>query len=116
MTIDEAKAWLDSGKALFVDVRDPINCGRGHVRYALAAPYDDKEEGAKSEQAFLRNLPSGKGTPIVIYSHGPTGGKSFYGAAAAVKAGYRKIMWMREGIKGWEARGLAVRTGPEETR
>lgn len=31
VTVEEAKAWFDSGKALFVDVRNPINYGRGHI-------------------------------------------------------------------------------------
>lgn len=116
LTVEEAKAWFDSGKALFVDVRNPINYGRGHIRKAHAAPYDDKKEGAGPRQAFLKNLPSDKGAPIVMYSHGETGWKSFHVARDAIKAGYRNVMWMREGFKGWEARGFAVSTGLEEDR
>lgn len=112
VTVKEAKAWFDSGKALFVDVRNPINYGRGHIPAAIAAPF----EYAADKEAFLGKLPREKASPIIIYSHGATGWKSYNASAAAVKSGYSNIMWMREGLEGWEDKGLAVRVGPEEKR
>jgi rhodanese-related sulfurtransferase len=99
VTVEEAKVWFDSGKALFVDVRNPLNYGRGHIPLAVAAPFDDKREDDGHKQAFLRELPGDRRAPIVIYSHGDTGWKSYHAAAVAIKAGYGKIMWMREGFK-----------------
>lgn len=112
VTVEEAKAWFDSGKALFVDVRNPINYGRGHVPAAVAAPY----EYPADREAFMGKLPREKSAPVVIYSHGPTGWKSYHASAAAVKSGYSNIMWMREGLEGWEEKGLDVHIGPEEKR
>lgn len=112
VTAEEAKAWFDSGNALFIDVRNPINYGRGHIPSAVAAPYEDSQ----NRDALLKKLPRDKAAPIIIYSHGETGWKSYHAAAAAVKAGYRNIMWMREGFKAWLSRGFSVLTGTERSR
>jgi rhodanese-related sulfurtransferase len=112
VTVEEAKAWFDSGNVLFVDVRNPINYGRGHIPSAVAVPYEYDQDKA----AFLKELPAGKDAPIIIYSHGETGWKSYHASTAAVKAGYRNVMWMREGFDGWTSRRFAVFTGRERTR
>jgi len=114
ITVEEAKAWFDSGKALFADVRNPLNYGRGHIPSAVAAPFDDKNEDGRKRQAFLGKLPGDKGAPIVFYSHGETGWKSYRAAAAAIKAGYGNVMWLREGFTAWELKRFAVTSGPEK--
>lgn len=113
ITVDEAKAWFDTGKALFVDVRNPINYGRGHINSAIAAPFEKSEADEKQRRAFFTKLPRDKRAPIVVYSHGNTGWKSYHAANEAIKAGYLNIMWMREGFKAWEAKDFAVSSGPE---
>lgn len=109
----EAKLLHDRGEALFIDVRNPLNYGRGHIPSALAAHFEDKDGDGEEKEAFLKKLPGDKNAPVVIYSHGETGWKSYRAALAAVKAGYRNIMWMREGIKGWTSKGYGVSLGPE---
>lgn len=74
ITIEEAKAWFDTGKALFVDVRNPLNYGKGHIPSAIAAPFSKSGEDEELRREFLTKLPRDKGAPIAVYSHGNTAG------------------------------------------
>lgn len=111
ITVEEAKAYFVSGKALFVDVRNPLNYGKGHISSAIAAPFEKNEADEKQRRAFLAKLPRDKRAPIVLYSHGNTGWKSYHAAAEAIKAGYSNIMWMREGFKDWQSNNFSVSSG-----
>ncbi len=113
VTSEEAKAYFDSGKALFVDVRNPLNYGKGHIPTAIAAPFAGKNGDGLSRLDFLRKLPTDKGAPIIFYSHGETGWKSYNAAIEAIKAGYANVMWMREGFNSWERKNLEAVSGPE---
>lgn len=113
ITVEEARAYFDSGKALFVDVRNPLNYGRGHISSAIAAPFEKQGGDEKQRRAFLAKLPRDKRAPIIVYSHGATGWKSYYAAVEAVKAGYGNIMWMREGFKAWTSKEFAISSGTE---
>jgi rhodanese-related sulfurtransferase len=53
-------------------------------------------------------LPADKGASIVFYSDGPSGWKSYKATVLSVGAGYRNVLWMREGFAGWTARNLPV--------
>lgn len=112
ITVDEAKAYFDSGKTLFIDVRNPLNFGRGHIPSAIAAPFDGSSQDAGEKKLFLNRLPRDRDAAIVFYSHGETGWKSYRAATAAIRAGYRNVMWMRSGLHGWESKGYAVSIGP----
>jgi rhodanese-related sulfurtransferase len=90
-------------------MRSAINFGKGHLPGATALPYkensDYKAKFDSSKDVFdLGKLPADKNTAIVFYSDGPTGWKSYKAAVLAKKAGYKKVMWLREGTKGWEAK------------
>lgn len=113
VTVEEAKAYFDSGKALFVDVRNPLNYGKGHIPMAIAVPFAGKNGGGLSRLDFLRKLPRDKGAPIIFYSHGETGWKSFNAASEAIKGGYANVMWMREGFTSWEKKNFEAASGPE---
>jgi len=113
ISVDEAKAIFDSGKALFIDVRNPLNFGRGHIPSAIAMPFDGKEAGQPEKSDFRKKLPVHKGASIVFYSHGPTGWKSYRAALEAIRAGYGNVMWMREGLEGWRSKGYPISVGPE---
>lgn len=110
--VEEARAVHDSKGALFLDVRNPINYGRGHLPAAMSLPYDSNNSGRYGKEALLRGLPQDKGAAIIIYSHGSTGWKSYEASKAAIAAGYTGIRWMREGYSAWEQAGYPVRRGP----
>jgi len=111
VTVNEAKALLDGGRARFFDMRSAVNFGKGHVPGATALPYKEKSsysaDFAASVDGFdLGALPSDKSSLLLFYSDGPTGWKSYKAAVLAVRAGYRNVKWLREGFSGWTAAGL----------
>lgn len=111
--VDEAKALAASKAAVFVDTRNPMNFGKGHVPGAVTASYKEKSEPVEnfdaSQDSFtLEKLPADKSAKVVFYSDGPTGWKSYKAAVLAVKAGYRNVMYMRGGFAEWEAKGAPV--------
>lgn len=113
VTVEEAKAYFNSGKALFVDVRNPLNYGKGHIPKAVAAPFGNAKASGLEKNEFLRKLPRDRSGQIIIYSHGKSGWKSYYAACEAIKAGYTGVMWMRDGFSSWEENGFESVPGPE---
>lgn len=111
VTPQQAQALV--GKASFFDMRSAVNYGKGHIKGATALPYDQKSElvenfDASKDKFDISQLPADKAAPIVFYSDGPTGWKSYKAARLASAAGYRNVKWMREGVAGWTAKGLPL--------
>lgn len=105
----EAKALFDKKSAAFFDMRSAINFGKGHIPGATAVPYKENSEFKvgfdSSKDSFdLKKLPADKNKTIVFYSDGPSGWKSYKAAFHARKAGYKNVMWLREGSSVWEAK------------
>ena len=104
----EVKTLLDGKQALFFDMRSAVNFGKGHIPGAKALPYKENSEfaadfDAKVDQFDLAQLPADKNAAMVFYSDGPTGWKSYKAAVLSIKAGYKKVMWFREGFSSWQA-------------
>lgn len=111
VSVEDAKAML--GKAKFFDMRKAISFGKGHVPGATALPYDQKSEKSENfdpskDKVDLSQLPSNKADPIVFYSDGPTGWKSYKAAVVAIRGGYTNVMWMRGGMLEWEKKGFTL--------
>lgn len=111
VTPDEARVM--AGKAHFFDMRSPVNYGKGHLKGAIALPYDSKSENSEGFDAAkdkfdLAKLPADKSAAIVFYSDGPNGWKSFKAAVVAARSGYKDVRWMREGVAGWSAKGFPL--------
>ncbi|MBL8514698.1 MAG: rhodanese-like domain-containing protein [Betaproteobacteria bacterium] len=109
--VDAAKALV--GKAQFFDMRSAVNFGKGHVKGAVALPYDNKSDNAADFDAAkdkfnTAKLPADKSATLVFYSDGPSGWKSYKAAVQAAKMGYKNVKWMREGTTGWVAKGLVL--------
>ena len=103
----EAKALFDKKSASFFDMRSAINFGKGHIPGATALPYKELSEfkvgfDASKDSFDIKKLPADKNKIIVFYSDGPSGWKSYKAAFLARKAGYKNVMWLREGSKAWE--------------
>lgn len=108
----KAKALMDAG-AKMIDTRVSNEYAEAHIKGAMSVPY--KEKSAKkadfdaSVDSFdLSKLPADKSAPIVTQCNGPECWKSYKGAAAALKAGYKKVYWFRGGFPEWKAKGYAV--------
>lgn len=105
---------LQARGAVIVDVRSAAEYAEGHIDGAINVPYKEKSAKAADFDAALDSvdlakLPADKGAAIVTYCNGPDCWKSYKGAIAAIKAGYSKVNWLREGLPGWKAKGLPVK-------
>ncbi len=111
ISVEDGKKLADKKAAFFVDTRNVVNFGKGHVPGANAIPYkgssDDVENFDASKDKFeLEKLPAAKDQALVFYSDGPTGWKSYKAAVWAVKAGYKNVNYMRAGWSGWQTKGF----------
>jgi len=111
-TSSEAKGIVANG-GIIVDTRIANEYAESHIQGAVSVVY--KENSAKdvkfdpSQDSFdLSKLPGNKNAVIVFYCNGPTCWKSYKATVTAVKAGYKKVYWLREGIPGWKAAGFPV--------
>ena len=110
LTAEEAKGTI--GKADFFDMRKAVSYGKGHIKGAIALPYDQKSDktanfDASKDKFDMSQLPTDKARPIVFYSDGITGWKSYKAAVTAIKAGHSNVMWFRGGTAEWEAKKFA---------
>jgi rhodanese-related sulfurtransferase len=108
VSVEDAKAMI--GTTQFIDTRSALNYGRGHIAGAVLVSYhmkSERKEGADLSMDTLEiaKLPADKGAPLVFYSHGATGWKSYKAAVAALQAGYKHVLWMRDGMEAWEGKG-----------
>jgi len=105
----KAKSLMDSG-AKIVDARVANEYAEDHIKGALNVPY--KEKSAKSadfdasQDSFdLSKLPADKNTALVFYCNGAECWKGYKASAAAIKAGYKTVYWLRLGLPEWKAKG-----------
>lgn len=111
VTPEEVKRLIDQKGTMVIDTRSPVNFGKSHLPGAVSIAYKENSEktaafDASVDQFDLSKLPADKNTPVVIYSDGPTGWKSYKGAVVAVKGGYKNVLYMRGGWAEWTAKGL----------
>jgi rhodanese-related sulfurtransferase len=111
VTTDKAKALFDAG-AVFIDARVPNEYAEEHIKGAKNVLYKETfPKVAKTDPADTfdpAKLPADKGTAMVFYCNGSPCWKGYKGAAEAVKAGYTKVNWYRDGIPAWKAAGYPV--------
>lgn len=112
VTAEKAKAMAESG-VLIVDTRVANEYVEQHIKGAVNVPY--KEKSAKSvnfdasQDSFdLSKLPADKSTPVIFYCNAGECWKSYKSSVLAVRAGYKKIHWLRGGIPEWKAKGFPV--------
>lgn len=111
ISVEQARDLV--GNAYFFDMRAALNFGKGHIKGAVAVPYNQKSaqradfDGSMDKFDRTR-LPADKLASIVFYSDGPTGWKSYKAAILTARAGYSNVKWLREGTSGWTAKGGAL--------
>lgn len=109
----EGYRMVSAQEAEFIDVRNAINYGRGHVPGARHLGYSGRSansiafDGSQDRFALTR-LPGDPDTALVFYGHGDTGWKSYKAAVTAIRAGYTNVYWMRDGLDGWVALGYSL--------
>ena len=112
ITLEEAERLVGSG-VMIIDVRSPINFGRGHLPGAVLIAYKGKsgktmDFDASLDRFSMSKFPNDKQANVLIYSHGDTGWKSYKAAVTAIRWGYTNVSWFRDGFAVWKAAGLPV--------
>ncbi len=110
VSADVAKKMVEEGMMVY-DMRKALNFGKGHLPGAVSLPYKWTKKGHPAERTGefdMSKLPGDKNAKIVFHSDGPNGWKSYYASKAAIEAGYKNVMWMREGYSTWTEKGYAV--------
>lgn len=116
ISVEKAKELFDNKAAVFFDVRSPINYGRGHIPVASSLAFKGKVEKSvdfipAADSLDNSKLPDSKEEPMVFYSHGPTGWKSYLSAFIAIEMGYKNVMWFRGGYSQWVESGYQSKSG-----
>ena len=113
ISADEAKGLIGKKWASVFDMRTPMNYGKGHIPSSVSIPYKGKSRNTPNfnlseDQVDFSKFPRDKNARIIIYSDGPKGWKSYKMAVAAIKEGYKDIMWLREGFSVWEKKNYPI--------
>ena len=108
----KAKALMDAG-AKMIDTRVANEYAEAHIKGAISVPYKEKSPkkvdfDAALDSFDLTKLPADKSAPIITQCNGAECWKSYKSAAAAIKAGYKKVYWFRGGLPEWKTKGFAV--------
>jgi thiosulfate sulfurtransferase len=90
ITLEEAKRLLDSGGALFVDIRDEASFQKGHIPGALLLSEANTEE-------FVTQ--TDKTRTLVVYCY--HGNASQSAAAFLMDQGFRKVYSLKGGFNQW---------------
>ncbi|MBI5739077.1 MAG: rhodanese-like domain-containing protein [Nitrospirae bacterium] len=112
VTADEVKKILGQKDVHVYDMRKALNFGKGHLQGAVSLPFKwtvENEDPSKRQGEFnMSQLPQDKNAKIVFHSDGPSGWKSYYAAKTAKEAGYKNVMWYREGFDDWSKKGYPL--------
>lgn len=112
VSADQAKDLVARGVAV-VDVRSANEYAEGHVKGAKLVAYKEKSAkvanfDAAADQFDLSKLPADKNAEMIFYCNGLDCWKSYKATTVAVKAGYKKVYWLRGGLPEWKGKGGAV--------
>lgn len=112
VTADKAKELIAKGVAVF-DVRSANEFAEGHIKGAKLVAYKEKSAkvadfDAAADQFELAKLPADKNAEMIFYCNGLDCWKSYKATVTAVKAGYKKVYWLRGGLPEWKSKGGAV--------
>jgi len=108
----KAKSLLDSGVPMF-DVRVANEYVEAHIKGAKSIPYKEKSAKTREFDSALDNfdltrLPADKVAPVIFYCNGTECWKSYKASVVSVRAGYKKVYWLRTGIPDWKSKGFPV--------
>ena len=112
VTADKAKELAGKG-VVVIDVRSANEFAEGHIKGAKNVALKEKSEkkpdfDATLDSFDLAKLPGDKNAEMIFYCNGLDCWKSYKAATIAIKAGYKKIYWLRGGLPEWKSKGGAV--------
>ena len=106
----KAKALMESGVKMY-DVRVANEFAESHIKGTISIPYKNNSENTPNFDGSkdvwdVSKLPADKAEPIIIQGNSPIGWRHYKASVLAVKAGHKKVYWLRNGIAEWKAKGL----------
>ena len=111
VTTAQAKEQFDKG-ALFIDSRVPAEYAEQHIKGAVSIVYREKHGKVSQidpeDRMDMSKLPADKAKALVFYCNGSPCWRGYKGAVAAIKAGYSKVHWYRDGLPAWKAASYPV--------
>lgn len=99
VSIDEAKAMIDSGEYFLLDVRTQEEYDAGHIDSPVLIPYDELENRLDEVPADM---------PVLVYCR--TARRSAIASRVLADNGYSKVYNMAGGIAAWQDAGYPVET------
>lgn len=90
ISVDEARSFLQEGKAVFLDIRDAVSYEQGHVEGAI-------QLNDTTIENFLKNADKTKTTIVYCY-HGIS---SLSAAGFFQEQGFGEVFSMAGGFEGW---------------
>jgi rhodanese-related sulfurtransferase len=101
---EDALEAVNSGEAIFVDVRDEASYLQSHIAGALSAPLREISNWVEEFES--------RGVTVITYCACPAEETSLAAAAQLISSGFRDVVVLKGGIQGWDAAGLPLRAGP----
>ena len=109
VTVEQAKALQDKG-ALVVDSRVGAEFADKHIKGALSLPFKEEfprvSRTGAGDHMDVAKLPADRNRALIFYCNGSPCWKGYKAAMQAIKAGFKKVYWFRDGMPAWEAKGL----------
>lgn len=102
---------LQAKGATLVDTRASNEFADMTIKGAVSVPYNPEKSAKavgfdpKDDKFDLAKLPN-KDAHLVLFCNSGTCWKSYKGAVALAKAGYKNVYWYRNGMPDWKARKL----------
>jgi len=106
----KAKSLMESGVKMY-DVRVANEFADMHIKGTISIPYKNNSANTPdfdgSQDVWdVSKLPADKAQPLIIQGNSPIGWRHYKASVLAVKAGHKKVYWLRNGIAEWKAKGL----------
>jgi len=98
-----AKAYYDSGAAVFVDARSTERYEESHIRNAVSLPVDQFDQNIAD---FFENHPFS--TLIIVYCSGRECDQSHELAHMLIDAGFSHVRVLSDGLPGWRDAGYPI--------
>lgn len=109
VTVEQVKALQERG-ALVVDSRVAAEFAERHIKGALSLPFKEEfprvAKTGPGDHMDLAKLPADRNRVLIFYCNGSPCWKGYKAAMQAIKAGFKKVHWFRDGMPAWEAKGL----------
>ncbi len=107
VSVDEVKQKIGAGERfILVDVREPDEYQRGHIKGALSIPRGVLEMSVDRESRGFNPAFADPTTPVIL--HCAAGGRSAMAALVMKQMGVTNVASMEGGFDGWARAGYPV--------